>query len=305
MGDSALFIPEGYRSVVTITADFELAWAWRYSKSVSDPLKRAVEKAESERENLPLILKLCDKYMIPVTWATVGHLFLSSCQPQNEIVHPEIKQIENFENDYWSFSGKDWFEYDPCTDVNSAPHWYCPDLIEQIKDSVVKHEIGCHTFSHIDCSDNICSPDVISSELSECIKLADLHGIKMKSFVHPGHTIGNLETISSFGFTSYQTDKNILGYPEKKNNIWELKRTMEMTWREGWSEKYHIYRYKKIIDKAVKTKSVCNLWFHPSMPSRFVNNILPSIFQHLHKLSESKDIYLSTAGSYIDYIDGK
>lgn len=302
-GISEKFIPPGFKSVITFTADFELAWAWRYSKSVADPLKRTVEKAEIERKNLPEILKLCDKYNIPVTWATVGHLFLNSCKALNGIAHPDIKRLDNFENEYWRFSGNDWFEYDPCTDVKAAPNWYCPDLIDLILNSKTKHEIGCHTFSHIDCSDKICPPEVIGAELNKCKELASEKGIVLKSFVHPGHTIGNLETISNQRFTSYQTDKNILGYPELQNRIWELKRTMEMTWREGWSAEYHIYRYKKIISRAVNSNTVCNLWFHPSMPSKFVNEVLPSVFQYVNELSENKEVYLSTVGNYIDHLN--
>ena len=304
-GDPTKFIPSGYKAVVTISADFELAWAWRYSKSVKDPLKRAVSKAETERKNVPIILDLCEKFNIPITWATVGHLFLSSCSAVNGKVHPEIKRLDNFENEYWSFSAADWFEYDPCTNVDAAPYWYCPDLIKQIQNSKVKQEIGCHTFSHIDCSDKICSPEVIDSELAKCKELAKASGIEMKSFVHPGHTIGNLDTIRKNGFTSYQTDKNTLGYPAKNNELWEMKRTMEMTWREDWSAGYHVYRYKKIIDRAIDSNTVCNLWFHPSMDPRFMNEVLPEIFSYLKDSYIKKDIYLTTVGDYIEVLNGK
>ena len=33
------FIPEPYKAVVTITADFELACAWRYLKRSKEPFK--------------------------------------------------------------------------------------------------------------------------------------------------------------------------------------------------------------------------------------------------------------------------
>ena len=42
------------------------------------------------RENVPKILNLCEIYDIPITWATVGHLFLSNCKRVNKIAHPEI-----------------------------------------------------------------------------------------------------------------------------------------------------------------------------------------------------------------------
>jgi len=39
------FIPEPYKAVLLISADFELAWAWRYTKSSQDPIKKALTKA--------------------------------------------------------------------------------------------------------------------------------------------------------------------------------------------------------------------------------------------------------------------
>ena len=46
--------------------------------------------------------------MIPITWATVGHLFLDSCRDYEN--HPTL---ENFENDFWLFDKDNWFENVP------------------------------------------------------------------------------------------------------------------------------------------------------------------------------------------------
>lgn len=292
------FIPEPYKAVITITADFELAWAWRYSKSVKKPLERAYRKAKQERENIPIILSLCEKYQIPITWATVGHLFLSECKRQEGIPHKNLMRLHNFENQYWKYDGNDWFEYDPCTNYQEAPEWYAPDLINLIINSNVKHEIGCHTFSHIDCSDEICPAEVLENEILECKKEAAKYGIELKSFVHPGHTISNIKSLKKLGFTSYQTDPgNILGYPEQlDNNLWKLKRTYEFVWRDGWSVDYHIYRYKTIIDRAIKNNSVCNLWFHPSFEKIFSEKVLSNVFEYI---SRNRDkVLVTTVGDY-------
>jgi hypothetical protein len=62
--------------LVVFSADFEMAWAFRYSKTLAS---KAVEIGLKERENVPTLLDLFDKYQIPATWATVGHLFLNEC----------------------------------------------------------------------------------------------------------------------------------------------------------------------------------------------------------------------------------
>lgn len=304
ISDKTTYIPEPYKAVVTITADFELAWAWRYSKSVPNPLERAHKKAKLERENLPVILELCEKYNIPITWATVGHLFLDKCDKNHGLVHPEIIRLSNFENKYWRFSSVDWFEHDPGSNYLKAPEWYCPDLIDSILSSDVGHEIGCHTFSHIDCRDEVCPKEVFNSEINMCINLASKKGIKLTSFVHPGHTIGNLDNLANLGFTSFQTDPgNILGFPVKhKNGLWEIKRTSELAENPEWTIDYQIKRYKSIIKRAIKSHTVCNLWFHPSFGTSFLAEVFPEILQFLNDNSES--IIIMTISDYVDYLAG-
>jgi len=297
------FIPEPYQAVVTITADFELAWAWRYDRALKNNKEEVLNIARQERENVPKILELCDKYNIPITWATVGHLFLKECKRENGKAHREIPEVMKYKGPFWDFEGDDWFEYDPCSNYRDAPEWYAPDLIEMILNSKVKHEIGCHTFSHIDCRDEVCPPELFKAETNACKKAAKKYGLKLKSFVHPGHTIGNLDKLAELGFTSFQTDPgNILGYPVKhKNGLWELKRTYEFAYRKEWSVDYHIYRYKKIIDRAIENHSVCNFWFHPSFEEVFPSSILPRIFKHLILLN--KDLFITTAAEYVNRLN--
>jgi len=297
--------PAPFNAVITITADFELAWAPRYSKSFSNSLESSLELARTERSNVPKLLSLCDIYDIPITWATVGHLFLKECKRLNGKAHIEIPPVKNYDGPYWNFYGKDWFEFDPCTNYKEAPEWYAPDLIEKILKSKVKHEIGCHTFSHIDCRDEVCPPDLFAAELIECKNEASKIGVELKSFVHPGHTIGNLDELVKLGFTSFQSDRgNILGYPiYHKNGLWELERTYEFVWRNGWTKEYHIYRYKKIIDRAIKNNAVCNFWFHPSFNSLFLNNVLPVILDYL---TERKNkIWITTVDEYVGWLNDK
>lgn len=296
------FIPKQYKSVLLLSADFELAWAWRYSKSVADPMKRAMQKAGLERENLPKLVRLCEQYNIPVTWATVGHLFLENCEKENGKLHPDVERLKPFENDYWKFNGEDWFEHDPGSSLEKDPEWYCPDLIQLIQNSEVDHEIACHTFSHIDCSDEICNPKVIDSELKKCKTIAEEWKIDLKSFVHPGHTIGNLETLAKNGFTNYRTNyRNVLGYPRKHEcGMWEFEQTAEIAYRKEWSTKYHLYRYKKIVERAILSHTLCVLWFHPSLDPIMVKKVLPDFFQFLDL--NRKDIWITTHSEYINWL---
>jgi len=299
------FIPSPYKSVVLISADFELAWASRYTKNAKDPYQKAINNAKRARKNIPKILKCCKDYNIPITWATVGHLFLNKCFAKDSVAHPNILRLNHFENEYWRYDKGDWFDCDPCTNLKESPEWYAPDLIQNILNSDIKHEIGCHTFSHIDCSDKICSDAVFNCEINECKLQAEKFNIELETFVHPGHIIGNLDNLSKMGFTSFRSNnRNILGYPAKhKNGLWEFEQTAEFAYQPQWSIEYHIYRYKKIIDRAIKSKTLCYLWFHPSFNSIVIDEILPSVFTYIQE--KKNQIWITTHRKYVNWLQNK
>jgi peptidoglycan/xylan/chitin deacetylase (PgdA/CDA1 family) len=298
-----LFIPPPYKAVAVISADFEMAWASRFTKNSPNPLSYAIKSGRLTRRNMPIILDLCDKYNIPITWATVGHLMLEKCEIINNNKHPDIKRLSHFENEFWKFDKGDWFDFDPCTNYCQDPEWYAPDLVDSILSQKVQHEIGCHTFSHIDCSDAICSEQVFMSEINTCKKIAKDKGLKLHSFVHPGHQIGHLNDLAKLGFTSYRTDSgDTLSYPYRHSSgLWELKNTAEFAWRDGWSAQYHINRYKTIINRAINYQKVCVLWFHPSLDTAFVDNVLSEVLAYLNKCRN--EIAIMTHGQYIEYLE--
>jgi len=296
------YIPDPYDAVLILSADFELAWAWRYARGFENPKEQALKHARTSRRNIPLILNLCDKYDIPITWATVGHLFLEKCFRSSNLVHGQLERIPHHHNQYWIFDKGDWFDDDPCTIWEESPEYYAPDIIKMILGAEVRHEIGCHTFSHIDCRDNVCPDGVITGELKECRKQAHKYGLRLESFFHPGHTIGNLAALKNLGFTSFRTDyHNILGYPRKHlDSLWELSGTMEFVMRKEWSIGYHIYRYKTIIERAIRYKRVCCFWFHPSIDTLFFESVLPQLFEFI-ALHRDK-LYVATTSEYVHWL---
>ncbi|OQX96824.1 MAG: hypothetical protein B6I20_13960 [Bacteroidetes bacterium 4572_117] len=222
---------------------------------------------------------------------------------RNPTAHPELKKLEYFESPYWKFDHGDWFEADPCTNVDKDPEWYAPDLVKNIKNSTTKHEFGCHTFSHIDCRESVCTPEVFKSELNECRKHAKLNNLDLKSFVYPGHTIGNIDYLKDLGFSSYRSNFiNTLGLPVKrKDGLWEHKSTVEFDIRPNWSMEYHIYRYKKLIDRAIKSNTTCHFWFHPSFSNQFLTEIMPEVLKYID--SKRSDIWVTTMKEYTEWLN--
>jgi len=297
------FIPAQHKAVFIISCDFELAWAWRFSKDINYSLEAAEKIAMRERKNIPQVLKLSEKFSIPITWATVGHLFLENCRKRDEGVHENIPRLRHFENEYWKFQQGDWFSDDPCCGWSEAPAWYAPDLIRQIVDSKNKQEIACHTFSHINCDSKICPKPAMRKEIRECKKAASGYGVELRSFVFPGNIAGNIGTIKEEGFTSYRVDGDVLGLPEKDTyGLWRFPTTAEIGPSPyGWSVDYHIARYKAIIDKAIRHGRVCHFWFHPSADGNFLKQALASLFDFADM--RRRDVCLTTMSNYSRFLD--
>jgi len=296
------YIPAGYDAVVLIAADFELAWAWRLRKDVARPKEEAERLAARARANIPKILEQCEHSHIPITWLTVGHLFLDSCSRNGQTAHADLHRLPHFENAFWRFERGDWFDDDPCCSWQTAPQWYAPDLIREMLRSRVDHEIGCHTFSHIDCRDAVCPKTVFEDEIQACQQAAERFGVRLRSFVHPAHTIGNLAALRAMGFTSFRSDDNVLGYPERHaTGLWELRSTAELARRPQWSLDYHVYRYTKIVERAIRYHKVCYFWFHPSLDSELVNVVLPQLFDYLN--ARRRDILITTTQDYVEWLN--
>jgi len=270
------------KGIVIISADFELAWAWRYSKRKVDYL----ELARRERENVPIILKKLNELEIPITWATVGHLFLNSCQKCNGRAHPELLRPNYFENHYWVYNSGDWFDVDPCGSYKAYPEFYAPDLIEIILNSKVKHEIACHSFSHLDYSNKNSYPELIENDLAACKDAAKKYGIELKSFVFPGNFAGNFDLLKKHGFQVVRYKSNEfkeIGYPEiLDNGLIAIHDSLAFDQSEiGWDVNYLVWKMEKYIQKAINKRAICHFWFHPSIDKRLLDNLFFKIIEYI------------------------
>lgn len=297
--DLAKKFPNGEKGGLIISADFELAWAWRYTKTGVN----YIAKAEQARKNFPEIIKVLDTYSIPITFATVGHLFLESCKKG---VHDWMARIPHF-NDHWKFTTGDWYDHDPCSNYKEAPEWYAPDLIQSIQNAKINHEIGTHTFSHIDFTYKNCPPGVANDELKACKEAAKPYNITLKSLVFPGGTWGNIESLKHNGIQIYR--KNVdqdLAYPWRDDHgllVTNSSGALEFDRNYGWSSNYFINRLKKFIDKAIKTNTIAHLWFHPSMDPYFLDEIFTSFLKYASEQREKGDLWIGTMSQIAEHIN--
>lgn len=282
------------KGVVVFSADFEMAWAFRYSKKQA---ANAVAKGLEERENVPVFVQLFEKFNIPVTWATVGHLFLKECKTNNGIPHSDMPRPVYFENKNWLFDKGDWYEHDPCADYEQSPAWYAPDLIELIAKSSVAHEFGCHTFSHIDMTYKNCTKELANKELLKCKEVAEQCGVSLKSMVFPGGTLGNFEALKENGFTNYRKPLDYdVGLPVKdKHGLWAIPSSTGLDKTPyNWSKTTYIKHIKAFLKKAARKKMVVHFWFHPSMNKWYLENVFPEILNLVDQYREKDEIEVLT-----------
>jgi peptidoglycan/xylan/chitin deacetylase (PgdA/CDA1 family) len=286
----SLRFPHGFKGGLIISADFELGWAFRYSKA--EPYPEA--KARQSRDNFPFLLKLFEDHGVPVTWATVGHLLLKGCRKGD---HDWMRPIPHFENAFWSFRQGGWFDSDPCTSWEKAKEWYAPDLIEAILNSKARHEIGCHTFSHVDFSYAHCPRERAGDELKACIDAAEPWGIELESFVFPAGTYGNYEVLRENGIRSYRKALPYeLDYPASDAlGLMVMPSACGLDDNGlGWSAPYFVRRYRRYVDKAVKTRTLCHFWFHPSLDDWFLKSVFPGVIKHAAARREAGDLWIGT-----------
>ena len=273
-------------SVVTISADFELAWAFRGRTN-----NYRIEKAINGRRNIPFILQICNELNIPITWATVGHLFLSSCESKAGKRHPNMPRPPI--NNKWD---GDWYVHDPSSNYTQDPYWYAPDLIEMIMGSKVKHEIGTHSFSHIDFSENTSNEALVSAEIEKCIKVMKPFGLIPRSIVFPFNHMGDkyFSILYQMGIIAvrYRDTKYRLIQPEKTaEGLYKIFESMNLR-----RPKHYQYKTKAelFIQEAIKSRGAYHLWFHPSEPRSLFEKELKNILEIIKTYSLKGSIWNTT-----------
>jgi len=255
--------------IFMLSLDTELFWGGARDVQ-SKALGPIINDPTKGRGSINVLLSLCKKYNIPVTWAMVGHLFLDHCQKEDGIPHPEMPRFQ-----------ENWYSFDPCTNIKLDPLFYGKDIVETIMTNSVKHEIGYHTFSHVPFSE--CSRIVARAEISRGIEAARELGITLESFVFPYNLIGHVDVLAETGFKIYRGQdlgaitvnnsavprnkriKNRIFPPPSEprwiNGIWEIASSTI-----ALDKQLHLplaARSKLGIRQAIRSKSIFHICMHP------------------------------------------
>ena len=256
------------------------------------------------------LLQLFEKYNIPVTWATVGHLFLERCEG-----HACLRAPSN-----------NWYEHDPCTDIDANRLHYGLDIIEEIMSNKVNHEIGYHTFSHANFAR--CSKDVANDEIKEGKKLAAELGIKLRSFVFPRNEIGQLDILKENGFEIFR-GTNIQRWDPKQRFFHRMfngaadkcfVRAINPIWRNGIWEVPSSMQFMDFqipsslmirsffgLENAIKNNNIFHIYFHPYdfLIKPCLATYLDKLLASVAKKRSSGKLQVMTMGDLASYLNRK
>ncbi|WP_254861441.1 polysaccharide deacetylase family protein [Halovivax gelatinilyticus] len=167
---------------VIISLDSELAWGFHDQKDLPQ------QRIDNARDAWSRIVDLFESYDIPATWAVVGHLFLDECDGEH-LDHP---------------TPDGWFDRDPSGTINDNPDWFGTDLVAKLLESDVEHEIGSHSFSHVEFGSERTTREIAAGELSASRDAMARWDCRPSSFVYPRNNVGYVDMLQEFGFFCYR-----------------------------------------------------------------------------------------------------
>ncbi len=318
------------RGTMVLSLDFEMSWG-RFDKM---PLKELEAESIAERPQIRRLLDLMDRYEIPATWATVGHLMLDRCERD----HQGVAHGNHRPHAKYSWLSHEWFKHDPCTKAEKAPAWYAPDVVEWIRNTKVRHEIGSHSFGHIYYGDPECTPEMAEADLKAALDAARDKGITISSFVFPRNNVGHLEVLYKMGIKAYRGQDplmrgwgsglflravhyghQLLGIPplpvraeETYPGMWNIPGNHFFMPRVGIRRLIpmacQVRRVKAGINQAIERGDLYHFWFHPFNLNAKPNTMfrgLEKIFAYASRMREEGRLNILTMGDYARQLEAQ
>ena len=295
------------RGVFVFSLDLELAWGAVHRRGYAGR-ERDFEKT---RFVVGELLAMFERHRVQATWAVVGHLLLDACKPEQGRKHPEIVRPEYGTGDF------DWFDRDPCSNVDEDPHWYAPDIIRSILDCREPQEIGSHNFSHVMVIDG-CSKESLASELKASESAAKRWDLELRSFVFPRNAVGHLDTVASAGYRAFRGVSSdwtsrmprllrrparfvdafwpgavASSMPVRQSGMWNIPASYNYLHRSGWGRLVPVsVRVRKSISglqDAASRGGVFHLWTHPFNLASDPEPLLAGLDEVFHAYAALRD----------------
>jgi peptidoglycan/xylan/chitin deacetylase (PgdA/CDA1 family) len=263
-----------------LSVDTELMWGSLHRVSATEFEDRHGTLRETVRD----LLDVLDETDIAATWAVVGHLLLERCERgEDGRAHGDLRRPN------YGWHAGDWYDADPCTDVERDPLWYAPDIVTAIRHRDAGHELASHSFGHVVYGDPGCPPEAAADDLRAWNAAAAEIGITGTSFVFPRNRIGHLDLLAEAGFRSFRGHRALtsraarvaeaaaaiagrpvkVGHPKlTASGLVEIPGSMPLLPPKGRlssriSMRARVKTAVTSIDHAVRARALFHLWLHP------------------------------------------
>ncbi len=156
-----------------------------------------------------------------------------------------------------------------------------------------RHEIGVHTYSHLDASTS--SRDDFRSDIERCIRALGLDS--PRAFVFPWNRESHFDVLKEIGFTVYRGKRRAVGIPLWNDGLWNVRPVYYLDQKSLGAESL----IKAYIDLCLRNGAVFHLWSHPwslvaDGDTDRMAKTLGSVFSYLARLRKENKIALTTLG---------
>ncbi len=314
-----------------ISLDFELMWGVRDRKT-TESYGTEIKKVHTI---VPKTAKAFQDHGVKATFATVGILLLN----KEDILNPTIPSIlPNYKDQNLS-------PYKDLSQLKEQPHnpyYFCPDLIQLLKELYPEQEIATHTFSHYYCLEKGQTIEEFEADLSLAKMSAEKQGLGFHSIVFPRNQTHEayIEICKKYGIQAYRGVEKAWYYQsEAKKEETKLKRAFRLIdtyinlsghntflpvtkhgllnipssrffrpYRKKLSflEPQKIRRIKKAMTNAAKKNELFHLWWHPHNFGAHTEKMfhqLEEILAHFDMLNQEFNYQSYTMKEVVDLVN--
>ncbi len=182
-----------------------------------------------------------------------------------------------------------------------------PETFQQIIESNLLHDIGVHTFTHIDLSEEHCTVDVARDEVLRCINF--LEKVRRPvTFIFPWNRVKYLDVLRELGFATYRGNgQTQLTYPYKQEELWNIPQTYYLT-EKSVNEVNFI---RKLIDLAIAYNVVVHIWTHlwnmalEGDAVEFADRVMEPLLGYAKQRRDEGSIWICTMRELANYCEAR
>ncbi|MDA4126811.1 MAG: polysaccharide deacetylase family protein [Thaumarchaeota archaeon] len=169
-----------------------------------------------------------------------------------------------------------------------------------IVDSSTRHEIGVHTYSHLDATAS--TAEEFRADVQKCVQTLRVRS--PQTFVFPWNREAHFDVLSELGFRVYRGANRAIGRPVQRGGLWNIRPVYYVDAKSEGAQSL----MKSYVDLCIKRRSIFHLWLHPwSIMIRGraepMSDTLDEVFAYMHRKKTEGKMDLLTMGELANRLD--